>query len=167
MSRAFVKEDNEALMGEELPERPVSQEPNYVTHTGIIQLRSRVDELQAELGALKQAGEAMDRPRRAQVERDLRYYQKKLEGAIVVETSVQPRDEVRFGARVEAEDEEGGKHRFTIVGEDEADVAVGKVSWLSPLARALMGSHVGDTVTWQRPAGATSLEVLSIAYGDS
>lgn len=166
MSRAFVKEDSEDLLGEELPERPVSPEPNYVTRAGIVQLRARVDELQAELGQLKQAGEAMDRPRRSQVERDLRYYQAKLDGAIVVEVSAQPRDEVRFGARVEAEDEEGGRHRFTIVGEDEADVAEGKVSWLSPLAKALMGARVGDTVTWQRPAGSTGLEVLEIRYID-
>jgi transcription elongation GreA/GreB family factor len=164
MSRAFVKEDTEDRLGEELPERPVSDQPNYVTHAGIVQLRERVEALQAELAQIKQAGEALDRPRRSQVERDLRYYQSKLDGAIVVEVPAQPRDEVRFGARVEAEDEEGGRHRFTIVGEDEADVAEGKVSWLSPLARALMGAKVGDTVTWQRPAGATGLEVLEIRY---
>jgi transcription elongation factor GreB len=164
MSRAFVKEDSEDRMGEELPERPVSSQPNYVTHAGIAQLRARVDGLQAELARLKQAGEAMDRPRRSQVERDLRYFQAKLDGAIVVEVSAQPGDEVRFGAQVEAEDEAGGHHRFTIVGEDEADVAEGKVSWLSPLAKALMGSRVGDTVTWQRPVGATALEVLAIRY---
>ncbi|HWA12212.1 MAG TPA: GreA/GreB family elongation factor [Burkholderiales bacterium] len=164
MSRAFVKEDTEDRLGEELPERPVSDQPNYVTHAGIVQLRERVEALQAELAQIKQAGEALDRPRRSQVERDLRYYQSKLDGAIVVEVPAQPRDEVRFGARVEAQDEEGGRHRFTIVGEDEADVAEGKVSWLSPLARALMGAKVGDTVTWQRPAGATGLEVLEIRY---
>jgi transcription elongation GreA/GreB family factor len=165
MSRAFVKEDSEDRLGEELPERPVSDQPNYVTRAGIGQLRERVEALQAELAKIKQAGEAMDRPRRSQVERDLRYYQAKLESAIVVEVSAQPRDEVHFGARVEAQDEEGGRHRFTIVGEDEADVAEGKVSWLSPLARALMGAKVGDSVTWQRPAGATGLEVLEIRYG--
>jgi transcription elongation GreA/GreB family factor len=164
MSRAFVKEDTEDRLGEELPERPVSDQPNYVTHAGIVQLRERVEALQAELAQIKQAGEALDRPHRSQVERDLRYYQSKLDGAIVVEVPAQPRDEVRFGARVEAQDEEGGRHRFTIVGEDEADVAEGKVSWLSPLARALMGAKVGDTVTWQRPAGATGLEVLEIRY---
>jgi transcription elongation GreA/GreB family factor len=65
---------------------------------------------------------------------------------------------------VKAEDEEGALHTFTIVGEDEANVALGLVSWQSPLARALMGARVGDTVTWNRPAGATALEVLEIDY---
>jgi transcription elongation GreA/GreB family factor len=55
-------------------------------------------------------------------------------------------------------------HEFTIVGEDEADVATGKVSWLSPLAKALIGARVGDTVKWRRPVGDTDLEILDIHY---
>jgi len=164
MSRAFVKEDNEDLLSEELPERPVSSEPNYITPSGLLQLRAKVEGLQAEYARLKQAAEAFDRPRLSQVERDLRYYQGRLESAIQVDIATQPRDEVHFGARVKAEDEEGGVHSFTIVGEDEADVAEGRVSWRSPLALALMGAAVGDTVTWRRPAGETALEVLRIDY---
>lgn len=164
MSRAFVNEENESLMGEELPERPVSGSPNYVTPMGMAALRAKVEALQAELADLKRADEAFDRPRMNQVERDLRYYQARLEGAILVDVASQPRDEVRFGARVKAEDEEGTVHTFTIVGEDEADVSLGRVSWQSPLARALMGAHVGDTVAWNRPAGTTTLEVLEIDY---
>jgi transcription elongation factor GreB len=71
---------------------------------------------------------------------------------------------VHFGARVKAEDAQGAEHVFSIVGEDETDVARGRVSWQSPLARALIGSRVGDTVTWNRPAGATTLEILGIEY---
>jgi len=164
MSRAFVKEETENLLGEELPERPVSSEPNYVTPSGLDALRAKVEALQAEHSALKQAAEAFDRPRQSQVERDLRYYQARLEGAILVDMASQPKDEVRFGARVTAEDEEGVAHTITIVGEDEADVALGLVSWQSPLASALMGAKVGDTVTWNRPAGSTTLEVLEVNY---
>jgi transcription elongation GreA/GreB family factor len=164
MSRAFVKEDNEDLLGEELPERPVSPQPNYVTASGIEQLRAKVDALQAEHARLKQAEEAFDRPRLIQIERDLRYFQARLESAIVVDVAAQPRDEVRFGASVKTQDEEGGTHTFTIVGDDEADVAEGRVSWQSPLAKALMGARAGDTVTWNRPAGSTTLEVLEILY---
>lgn len=164
MSRAFIKEDNEDLLGEELPERPVSPEPNYVTASGIEQLRARVEALQAEHAQLKQAEEAFDRPRLIQIERDLRYFQARLEGAIVVDIAAQPRDEVHFGASVKTQDEEGNTHIFTIVGDDEADVAVGRVSWQSPLAKALMGARAGDTVTWNRPAGSTTLEVLEIRY---
>jgi transcription elongation factor GreB len=164
MSRAFVKEENEALTDEALPERPVSAEPNYVTPAGLGRLRAKVDELHAEHVRLKQAAEDFDRPKLSQIERDLRYFQAKLDSAIPVNVAAQPYDEVRFGASVQAEDEGGATHSFTIVGEDEADVARGKVSWQSPLARALIGAKVGDTVTWNRPAGKTTLEVLDIQY---
>jgi transcription elongation factor GreB len=164
MSRAFVKEENEALTGEELPERPVSSEPNYVTQAGFEGLRAKVDQLHAEHARLKRAAEDFDRPRLTQIERDLRYYQAKLESAIPVNVTAQPPDEVRFGASVQTEDESGATHTFTIVGEDEADVVHGKVSWQSPLASALIGAKVGDTVTWDRPVGETTLEVLEIRY---
>jgi transcription elongation factor GreB len=166
MSRAFVKEENEALTDEALPERPVSAQPNYVTPAGLEQLRAKVDALHAEHVRLKRAAEDFDRPRLSQIERDLRYYQAKLDSAIPVDISTQPRDEVRFGASVQTEDENGGQHEFTLVGEDEADVTHGKVSWHSPLAVALMGAKVGDTVTWNRPAGAMTLEVLGVRYAE-
>lgn len=164
MSRAFVKDDNEDLPSEELPERPVNSEPNYVTRGGLEKLRSKVDKLHAEHTRLKGAGEDFDRPRLAQIERDLRYYQARLEAAILVDDSSQPKDEVHFGASVQTEDAQGAVHTFLIVGEDEADVARGRVSWQSPLAQALMGAKVGDTVTWNRPAGNTTLKVLEIHY---
>ncbi len=164
MSRAFVKDDNEDLPSEELPERPVSSEPNYVTKDGLDMLRTKVEALQKEHARLKQAAEDFDKPRLAVVERDLRYYQARLESAIVVDVAGEPKDEVHFGAMVKAEDEDGHIHGFTIVGEDEADVNKNKVSWRSPLANALMGARVGDTVTWNRPVGAMMLEVLEIEY---
>jgi len=164
MSRAFVKEENEALSDEALPERPLSSEPNYVTPAGLESLRAKVDALHAEHARLKKAAEDFDRPKLSQIERDLRYFQTKLDTAIPVNGAKQPLDEVRFGASVQTEDESGAKHTFTIVGEDEADVVHGKVSWQSPLATALIGAKVGDTVTWNRPAGKTTLEVLDIQY---
>ena len=164
MSRAFVKDDNEDRPSEELPERPVSDAPNYVTPTGMRLLRARVDELSREHARLREAAEAFEKPQLAVNERDLRYFQSRLESAIVVDVASEPKDEVHFGATVEAEDEDGNITRFTIVGEDEADVKNDKISWLSPLAKALLGSRVGDTVTWSRPAGATTLEVLEIGY---
>jgi len=167
MSRAFVKEENEALTGEELPERPVSSETNYVTPAGLDRLRATVEQLHAEHARLKQAAEDFDRPKLSQIERDLRYYQAKLDSAIPVNVAAQPSDEVRFGASVRTEDESGDMHTFTIVGEDEADVVHGKVSWQSPLAAALIGAKVGDTVTWNRPAGETTLDVLDIQYPGS
>jgi len=164
MSRAFVKDDNEDRPSEELPERPVSDAPNYVTREGLRQLRERVDELAREHARLKQSDEAFDKPKLAVNERDLRYFQARLESAMVVDVANEPKDEVHFGATVRTEDEEGNASTFTIVGEDEADIRNNKISWVSPLAKALLGAREGDTVTWNRPAGATTLQVLEISY---
>ena len=164
MSRAFVKDDNEDRPSEELPERPVSDAPNYVTAEGLRLLRERVEQLASEHARLREAAEAFDKPRLAVNERDLRYFQSRLDSAVVVDIASEPRDEVHFGATVKTEDEAGNISSFTIVGEDEANVRNNKISWLAPLAKALLGSKVGDTVTWTRPAGSTTLEVLEISY---
>jgi len=164
MSRAFVKGDDSDLSGEEVPERPISPEPNYVTAEGLAQLRQRYDALTTEHATLKAAGEDFDKPRLTQIERDLRYFSQRLESAILIDPSKEPQDEVHFGATVRAQDPDGNMQSFKIVGEDEADVATGKVSWLSPLAKALIGARVGDTVKWRRPAGDVELEILGIAY---
>jgi transcription elongation GreA/GreB family factor len=164
MSRAFVKDDNDDLPREELPERPVSSEPNYVTAAGLAKLRSKVEELHDEHARLKGAEQDFDGLRLAEIERDLRYYQARLEAAVMVDVSRHPRDEVHFGASVKTKDERGAVHSIAIVGEDDADAAHGRVSWQSPLAKALMGAKVGDTVTWNRPAGSTTLNVLEIHY---
>ena len=166
MSRAFVKEDTEDRVSEELPERPISAAPNYVTPEGLRQLRERVEQLAREHALLKESSEAFDKPKLAANERDLRYFQARLESAIAVDVGNEPKDEVHFGATVKTEDEDGNVNAFTIVGEDEADVRNNKISWVSPLAKALIGSRQGDTVTWSRPAGATTLEVLEISYPD-
>ncbi|HKU69785.1 MAG TPA: GreA/GreB family elongation factor, partial [Burkholderiales bacterium] len=81
-----------------------------------------------------------------------------------VDPAGQPRDEVHFGATVRMVDEGGKEHRFTIVGDDEADVSAGRISWASPLAKAMIGAKVGDTVKWLRPAGDTEVEIVAISY---
>jgi transcription elongation GreA/GreB family factor len=167
MSRAFVKGDDAGLMGEEVPERPISPEPNYVTREGLRQLRQRYEQLMQEHAALKAAGEDFDKPKLTAVDRDLRYFSQRLESAILVDVSGEPHDEVHFGARVKVEDADGRVQFFQIVGEDEADVATGKVSFLSPLAKAMIGARVGDTVKWRRPAGEVELEILEIGYPDA
>ena len=99
-----------------------------------------------------------------EVERDQRYFNSQLERAAVVDPAGQPRDEVHFGATVKMLDEDGKEHRFTIVGDDEADVAAGRISWASPLAKAMMGAKVGDTVVWRRPAGDAEVEIVQVTY---
>ena len=165
MSRAFVKEDDANTSGEELPERPQSPHPNYVTPAGLAQLQAQLAELQA------QRQEQMSHPEGIlaeehlkPVQRDIRYFQERIERAIVIDLATQPRDKVAFGAVVTTVDDDDEQRKFAIVGEDEADPAHGKISWVSPLAAALVGASVGDTVIWKRPAGDRNLEVTAIRY---
>jgi transcription elongation GreA/GreB family factor len=102
--------------------------------------------------------------RLAHVHRDIRYLEARIERAIPVDAAQQPVDEVAFGAVVEVRDSKGTRQRFAIVGEDEADAERGTVSWVSPLARALIGSGVGDVVLWRRPAGEAELTIEAISY---
>ena len=164
MSRAFVKESDEDLAANDLPERPVSAAPNYVTAQGLEALRERLKELNDERDRLTAAAEPMAKQRLLEVKRDIRYFGAQIESATVVDPAGQPRDEVHFGASVTIADEEGKQHVFHIVGDDEADVAAGRISWASPLARAMLGAKVGDTVKWQRPGGASETEIVMIRY---
>jgi transcription elongation factor GreB len=100
----------------------------------------------------------------AKVDRDLRYLSARLQASILVEPAEQDKSTVLFGATVIVEDEEGIHQTFTIVGEDEADMAQLKVSYVSPIARALIARKVGDVVMWKRPAGDVELEIIEIAY---
>jgi transcription elongation factor GreB len=166
MSRAFTKESTDDLVAGELPERPVPAHANYVTPRGREQLQARMKELQAlhEQLAAQVEDDTAAKQKLREVERDQRYLKAQLERAAVVDPAGQPRDAVHFGAAVKILDEDGRKHTFTIVGDDEADVAAGKISWASPLARAMMGAKVGDTVKWRRPAGETEVEIVAIDY---
>jgi transcription elongation GreA/GreB family factor len=167
MSRAFVKEQEDNAP-ETLPDLPQSPHPNYVTPGGFAQLKERLVEAQERRRHLQQAPDAATDPIKRsailQIERDIRFLEGRLDRAILVDLKAQPHDEVAFGATVTVADDEGHERDYKIVGEDEADVEHGKVSWVSPLARALMGAQVGDVRTWRRPAGDVRLEVVGIHY---
>jgi transcription elongation factor GreB len=165
MSRGFVKEDDLEHAGTDLPERPVSEHPNYVTPIGLQQLQNQSTELDQERQRLTPSKEdAVIQQRLGMIDRDLRYLQARLEHAILVEPASQPKDLVLFGATVEVEYDDGEQSLFSIVGEDEADIALQKVSWVSPLAKALIGHKVGDNVVWKRPAGDLNIEIIKISY---
>lgn len=166
MSRAFVNEERfEQAGGEELVDRPISPHPNYVTPTGALELQTLEESLVAELESLKSTAEdTFAKDKVAEIERDLRYVRARLDSVILVDPKAQSHDAVLFGATVEVEDSEGTRHTFHIVGEDEADASINKVSWISPLAKSLIGQKIGETVTWQRPIGDTTLEILDIHY---
>lgn len=162
MSRAFVKENEDQVP--ELPERPQSPHPNFVTPRGLAQLRQQLAELEEAKHRHASEETLLDKEALQVSERDIRYVQERLTRAIPVDYAQQPKDRVDFGATVETEDENGVKRSFEIVGEDEADPNIGKLSWVSPLALALKDAKAGDTVVWKRPAGDLELEILSIRY---
>ena len=164
MSRAFVKEADDELSAGELPERPLSGHSNYVTPRGLELLQARLKELQEQRDRLKAEDEPLARQKLLEVKRDIRYYSAQIDRAVTVNPAGQPHDEVRFGASVTILDEDGKQHNFHIVGDDEADVTSGRISWASPLAEAMLGAKVGDTVKWQRPAGASEVEIVAISY---
>lgn len=164
MSRGFVKEDDLEHAGTDLPERPVSAQPNYVTPHGYWLLEQSAEKLDAERVLLIGKDDDAAKQKLSMIDRDLRYYSAKLESAIVVAPSQQAKETVLFGAIIDVEDDEGETRQFSIVGEDEADIAANKVSWASPLAKALISHKVGENVVWKRPAGDLNLEIIKINY---
>lgn len=162
MSRAFMKEADESAGIENLPDRPQSDQPNYVTAEGLHALEERVAELAQRRRALSSEETLASRQELSIVERDLRYYEERVKRAICIEPDHQPSDRVHFGATVRVCDDDEAEQVFRIVGEDEADVAKGKISWTSPLAQALLNRSVGDVVVWRRPAGDKELQILEI-----
>ncbi|MEZ0170155.1 transcription elongation factor GreA [Microvirga sp. TS319] len=153
MSRAFVRETEGGEAFEDLPDRALSPH-HLVTPSGLAQMDVEIAALEQRL---EQAKAADDKAELARLSRDLRYWSARRVSAEVVP---HPRDtaHVRFGARVTFEREDGRRQTYRIVGEDEADPAKGTISYVSPLAQALMGKEVGDVI----PVGSTKAEIVEI-----
>jgi transcription elongation GreA/GreB family factor len=162
MSRAFIKENEDQAT--ELPERPQSPHPNFVTPRGLDLLHRQEATLEEQRTRLHADEQLLDKEQLLVVERDLRYVQDRIARAIVIDLDNQPRDSVDFGATVDTVDENGVKRHFRIVGEDEADPTAGRLSWVSPFALALKDARVGDSVNWKRPIGDLELRVTRISY---
>ena len=159
MSRAFVKDQDDSY-AEQLPDRPDSGQPNYITPKGLDALKRRLKAMVEEKAKLGDQAAAM----KPDIDRDIPWLESRIAKAIVLDPKTHKGDEVQFGATVEAVDDTGKRHRFAIVGEDEAEPTKHRISWLSPLAKALLGARVGDTVAWKRPAGDLSVEIEKIEY---
>ena len=161
MSRAFVKEGDGAL--DPLPDLPLSPHPNYVTPRGLALLQKRLQTRQADLAALKTRADRLDKLPEAAAERDIRYFEARLRSAIVIDPANKPVTEAAFGLCITVRDDTGREVTYEITGEDEADATLHRIAPTSPLTRALLGARVGDEVTWPRPNGAVTLQILRIA----
>jgi transcription elongation factor GreB len=153
---------------------------NYITPAGHKRLRDEllhlIDEARPEVvrlvswaasnGDRSENGDYIYGKRRLrEIDRRIRFLTKRLDLAEVVDSSRQENvDQVFFGATVDYAGEDGETHTVTIVGVDEVDLDRGHVSWISPVARALLKARIGDTVTLHTPAGAVPIDVLDVRY---
>jgi transcription elongation GreA/GreB family factor len=152
MSRAFVKDSDQDT--DPLPERAISEHPNLVTARGLALIEARVRELEAERSSARAAG---DTSALARIARDLRYFQARRESARVM-TPPAHSQQVRFGVRALLRLEGGEERAFQLVGEDEADPKAGLISYVSPLAKALMGKEVGEQLAF----AAQTAEIIAL-----
>ena len=156
MSKAFTSEETEEAPVVVRPRAPLPPgETNYVTPAGLAALTE-------ELRGLDEAWPRLSIPERQA--RGRAQLEARLASAVVVDPKLQPQDEVRFGARVVIQNSSGAHRTFQIVGIDEADAREGKVAFVAPLARALLGRKVGEAVTVATPRNDDELTVISIAY---
>jgi transcription elongation GreA/GreB family factor len=156
---AFVKEESaEAAAETLLPDRPVSPHPNLVTEAGLKALERQLAEARAGFEAAQAIEDVNERRRQsAGPLRDLRYLAERLRTAQVMPQPVSG-DAVAFGSTVTFRRDDGRVQTYRIVGEDEADPKAGTISYVSPVARLLIGKDVGDVVMM----GAQELEIVAV-----
>jgi transcription elongation GreA/GreB family factor len=143
VSVAFTKEQDYEAAAADLPDRPISKHPNLVTPEGLAALDAALAAARAAFAAAQVAGGIdVDRSAMARAARDVRYFAARRASAELVKAV--PGGAVTFGSRVTFQREDGRRQTYRIVGEDEAEPAEGTVSYVSPLARALMGKSPGD-----------------------
>ncbi len=181
MNKAFVKEsdnddDDDLPQAQALP----AGTKNYMTPEGYERLRGELAHLMnverpsvvqvvswaASNGDRSENGDYLyGKKRLREIDRRMRFLTKRLDIAEVVDPAAQPnRDQVFFGATVLYSDKAGEEHNVTIVGVDEAEPLAGKISWISPVARALIKAKEGDTVVLRTPGGIEELDILEVRY---
>ncbi len=144
MSVAFTREEDHEATAADLPDRPISTHANLVTPEGLAMIEAELAEARAAYAAAQAAGDvSADRTAMARATRDLRYWSARRASAQLVEPTPDAQV-VTFGGQVTFDREDGRRPTFRIVGEDEADPAKGAVSYVSPLAQAVLGKAVGD-----------------------
>ena len=184
MSKAFTKETDGSL---EEPEEELAQPlpdglKNYITPAGYQRLKDELDTLwkserpelvktitwAASNGDRSENGDYIyGKKRLREIDRRIRFLAQRLDSAEVVDPAQRKDcDQVFFGATVTVSRQDGTHSTYSIVGVDEANPAHGLISWVSPLARALLKARVGDTVMLQVPGGVEELEVMKVVYQD-
>lgn len=166
MSKAFTREDD---LPDSTPTRP-SASPlppgakNYITRDGAERLRAELNQLLEERSTAATAGEEPQQKLRS-LEQRILYLQRSLQSAVIVEPPAEPDGRVRFGATVTVRECRGGEEsRYRIVGVDETDIDLGWVSWLSPIAKVLLNTRVGDRVRFKFSGREEELEILAVTY---
>jgi transcription elongation GreA/GreB family factor len=159
MSVAFTREDSaDAARDVSLPDRQISPHPNLVTESGLLALRAALTIAREAFEAARRLEDVDERRRATEAAmRDLNYFAERVRSAERVPAPAS-HETVAFGHCVTFERGDGRRQTFRIVGEDEADPREGGISYVSPLARALTGKRVGDTVT----LGKDEIEILAI-----
>jgi transcription elongation factor GreB len=182
MSKAFTKEQESDDEGLEQDAPPPPGGRNYITRAGFEALQAELRWLTREErprvvetvswaagnGDRSENGDYIyGKKRLGEIDRRIRFLTKRLAIADVVDpTQQKSRDRVFFGATVTYEDARRRERTITIVGIDEADADQGRVSWISPIARALLKAREGDAVELRTPTGIETVEVIAISYGD-
>ncbi|NBY20739.1 transcription elongation factor GreB [bacterium] len=184
MSKAFTKENDDAedLSLEEAQENQQVSTPggkNYITPHGIERLRSewkklmdvdrpeivKVIQWAAGNGDRSENGDYIYGKRKLrEIDRRIRFLTKRMENAEVIDPTKQSSEKVLFGATVTILDEAGLERKYSIVGIDETDGKRGRISWISPIAKALLQKKVGDTVTVRLPKGDEDFEIVKVEY---
>ena len=168
MSKAFTREADDAGGDEIAPVRPqlLVGERNYITREGADRLRQLLNDLLQEKRALARDNSEPSVEIKAALRRTesaIQKLQSTLDSVIIAERPVDL-ERVAFGASVRLRDENGQEETYQIVGVDESDPAQGRISWISPLARALLNQRAGDKIRFQSPAGSQELTILKVEY---
>ncbi|MEI5676683.1 transcription elongation factor GreA [Mesorhizobium sp. CGMCC 1.15528] len=160
MSVAFIKEDSAETASETmLPARAISAELNLVTEAGLQALDLQLNQARQAYEAASKIEDVNERRRQAAIPlRDLRYFAERVRTAQLVPAPTST-EKVAFGSTVSFRREDGRLQKYRIVGEDEADPKAGSISYVSPLARLLIGKAIGDVVS----VGDREVEILAIS----
>jgi len=180
MNKAFTRESDSADDEDGIEAAPAAGGKNYMTPRGYARLRAElmhlIDEERPQVvevvhwaagnGDRSENGDYLyGKKRLREIDRRIRFLTRRLEIAEVTDPSVHHgRDQVFFGATVTYAEASGQERTVTIMGIDEADSASAQVSWISPIARALLKAHEGDVVKLATPAGVQEIEVLEVSY---